>query len=157
MCQYVTVPTHDNGHCIDCLICRNDFIFNDLASDNISDHYALHASITCSRTHKECKQIVYRQFNKINYDSLYNDLMEIDFDFNETAINNTVISYNTILHFLLDKHAPDKCKSFAIHGEREWMTDEVHTVKRRKRQSERIWRTSKLVVHRLIYKVYCIQ
>ena len=37
------------------------------------------------------------------------------------------------------------------------MTDEVQTVKRQKRKSERIWRTSKLVVHRLIYKEYCIQ
>ena len=66
----VTVPTHDNGHCIDYIICRNDFVSNVLASDNISDHYALHASITCSRPHKECKQIVYRQINKINHDLL---------------------------------------------------------------------------------------
>ena len=68
LCQYVTVPTHDNGHCIDYIIWRNDFVSNVLASDNISDHYALHASITCSRPHKECKQIVYRQINKINHD-----------------------------------------------------------------------------------------
>ena len=37
------------------------------------------------------------------------------------------------------------------------MTDEVQTVKRQKKKSERIWRTSKLVVHLLIYKEYCIQ
>ena len=59
LCQYVTVPTHDNGHCIDYIICRNDFLSNVLASDNISDHYPLHASITFCRPHKECKQIVY--------------------------------------------------------------------------------------------------
>ena len=37
------------------------------------------------------------------------------------------------------------------------MTDEVQTVKRQKRESERIWQTSKWVVHRLIYKEYCIK
>ena len=84
-------------------------------------------------------------------------MTEIVFDFNETDIDTAVISYNSILHFFLDKHAPEKCKSFAIREEREWMTDEVQTVKRQKRKSERIWRTSKLVVHRLIYKEYCIQ
>ena len=145
LCQYVTEHTHDNGYCIDYIICKNDL--NVLASDNISDHYALHASITCSRPHKECKQIVYRQINKTNHDSLYNDLTAIDFDFNETNIDNAVISYNTILLLLLlDKHAHEKCKSFAIPEEREWMTDEVHTVKRKKSQG--LWRTSKLVVHR---------
>ena len=106
---------------------------------------------------KNVNKIVYRQINKINHDLLYNDLTEIVFDFNETDIDTAVISYNSILHFLLDKHAPEKCKSFAIREEREWMTDEVQTVKRQKRKSERIWRTSKLVVHRLIYKEYCIQ
>ena len=35
------------------------------------------------------------------------------------------------------------------------MTDEVQTVKRKK--SECIWQTSKFVVHRLMYKEYCIQ
>ena len=112
--QYITVSTHDDGHCIDYIISRNYFIFNVLTSDNISDHYTLHASITCSHPHKECKQIVYRQINKINHDLLYNDLTEIDFHFNETDIDNAVISYNTILHLLLEKHAPEECKSFAI-------------------------------------------
>ena len=81
---------------------------------------------------------------------MYNDLTDIVFDFNETDIDIAVISYNYILHFLLDKHAPEKCKSFAIPDEREWMTNEVQT-------SERMWRTSKLIVHCLIYKEYCIQ
>ena len=37
------------------------------------------------------------------------------------------------------------------------MTDKVQTVKHQKRKSVRIWQTSKLVVHRLIYKKYCIK
>ena len=57
---------------------------------------------------------------------MYNDLT--DFDFKEIYIDIAVISYNTIL-FLLYEHAHEKCKSFAIRKEREWMTDEVQTVK----------------------------
>ena len=48
LCQYVTVPTYDNGHCIYYIICKN--VFNVLASDNISDHYALHASLVPAPT-----------------------------------------------------------------------------------------------------------
>ena len=43
LCQYVTVPTHDN--CIDYCICRNNLVSNVLASHNISGCYALNASI----------------------------------------------------------------------------------------------------------------
>ena len=92
MCQNITVPTHNNGNYIDL---QKIILF--LMFYNISDHYALHASIPCSRPHKECKQIVFRQINKINHQSLYNDLTEIDFDFNETDIDIAVISYNAIL------------------------------------------------------------
>ena len=96
------MPICDCTHsCIDYIIYKNNFIFNILVSDNMTDHYAFHASITCSRHHKEYKQILYRQINKNNHESLYNDLTEIDFDFNETDIDNAVTSYNTILHFFI--------------------------------------------------------
>ena len=94
-CKYATVSTHDNGHCIYYLICRNDFVSNVLVSDNMS------ASIPCSRPHKECKQMVYRQINMIIQDSLNNDVTEIDFEFNETDIYITVISYNTTSHIFV--------------------------------------------------------
>ena len=96
LCQHLNVPNHDDDYCIYYIICRNEFVSNVLAFDNISDHYALHASITCSRPHKECTQIVYRQINKMNHDSVYNDLTEIAVDFNETDIDIAVISYTTI-------------------------------------------------------------
>ena len=47
------------------------------------------------------KQIVYRQINKINHDSLYDDLTEIAYDSNEIDIDNTVISYTTIFLFFI--------------------------------------------------------
>ena len=40
---------------------------------------------------------------------------------------------------------------------REWMTEEVHSIKRAKRKSERVWRKSKLTVHRLIFKEHCLK
>ena len=46
----------------------------------------------------------------------------------------------------MNKHAPEKCKKFAVRYMREWMTKEVHSIKRAKRKSERVWRKSKLTV-----------
>ena len=44
-----------------------------------------------------------------------------------------------------------KCKQFAVRDMRKCMTEEVHSIKRAKRKSERVWRKSKLTVHRLIF------
>ena len=48
-------------------------------------------------------------------------------------------------------------KEFAVRDMREWMTEEVHSIKRAKRKSERVWRKSKLTVHRLIFIEHCLK
>ena len=51
---------------------------------------------------------------------------------NRPAIHCEIGTDELSLGQQLDKHAPEKCKSFAIREENEWMTDEVQTVKRQK-------------------------
>ena len=72
-------------------------------------------------------------------------------------INTVIKKYNKELLCILNKHAPEKCRKFAVRDVREWMTEEVHSIKRAKRKSERVWRKSKLTVHRLIFKEHCLK
>ena len=94
--------------------------------------------------------------HKINKDTLHVDLEAISLDLNETDVNKVVEKYNKELLCILNKHAPEECKKFAVRDMREWMTEEVHSIKRAKRKCERVWRKSKLTVHRLIFKEHCL-
>ena len=55
--QHIDKPTHNSGHLLDYIITRKDSsgVSNLYVSDFISDHRALHVSITCSRAHPERK------------------------------------------------------------------------------------------------------
>ena len=68
----------------------------------------------------------------------------------EGQMCHTLLSEQFSTHFsvcILNKHAPEKCKKFAVRDMLEWMTEKVHSIKRAKRKNERVWRKSKLTVH----------
>ena len=73
--QHIDKPTHNSGHLHDYIITRKDSsgVSNLYVSDFISDHRALHVSLTCSRAHPEHKQIEVRSLKRIQCDVLEAD------------------------------------------------------------------------------------
>ena len=57
--QRIGMSTYENGDFLDYIITResSNFTSEFIVSDKISDHMALHVSLTCQRTHLERKQI----------------------------------------------------------------------------------------------------
>ena len=55
-------------------------------------------------------------------------------------VNLVVDNYNTVLCSLLDSHAPLKTDYVTSRILQPWMSEEILSVKREKRKSERIWR-----------------
>ena len=51
-------------------------------------------------------------------------------------------AYNSILHEILDKHAPEKPKTVIQRPIQKWFNDELRSTKRRRRKAERKWRDS---------------
>ena len=53
--QRIDIPTYENGHLLDYIITResDNFVSEFIVFDKISNHMALHVSITCQRTHSE--------------------------------------------------------------------------------------------------------
>ena len=94
--QRIELPTYQNGNLLDYIITRQsiDIASDVMVSDKISDHMALHASLSCLR--------------RINNDSLEADLAGIKIDFDCDDINVVVAHYDTSLSRLLDKLAPLK-------------------------------------------------
>ena len=54
------------------------------------------------------------------------------------------VTYNTTLSALLDKHAPLRTRSVVHKTRVPWFTDEIRSMRRLRRQSERKWRRTKL-------------
>ena len=55
--QRIELPTYQNGNLLDYIITRqsNDIASDFMVSDNISDHMALHASLSCQLPHPKRK------------------------------------------------------------------------------------------------------
>ena len=52
---------------------------------------------------------------------------------------------------MIDSHAPKKTKIVAEREARPWMNTEIHQAKKQRRKCEKVWRKSKLTVHKEIY------
>jgi len=63
-----------------------------------------------------------------------------------------VCQCNSTLRTLLDKHAPLKIKTFPVRQMIPWFSDEIEDAKQQRRKLERLWRRTRLTVHRQMYQ-----
>ena len=108
--QHIDKLTHNSGQLLDYIITRKDSfnVSNLYVSDFISDHRALHVSLTCSRAHAERKQIEVRSLKRIQCDVLEADLIGVNIERECTDVNQVVRHYDASLSSLLAKHTPSK-------------------------------------------------
>ena len=125
-------------------------------SDFISDHRALHVSLTCSRAHPERKQIEVRSLKRIQCDALDADLIGVNIDRECTDVNLVVRQYDASLSSLLDKHAPSKRIYVVERPMNDWMTDDILVLKALRRKYESLWRNTRLTVHFDMYSESCM-
>ena len=156
--QRIELPTYQNGNLLDYIITRqsNDIASDFRVSDKISDHMALHASLSCQRPHPERKEIFVRALRRINNDSLEVGLAGIKIDFDCDDINVVVAQYDTSLSRLLDKLAPLKKICSVDRPMSDWMTDDIQALKAKRRKNEVIWRENPLFVNFVIFQKSCM-
>ena len=102
-----------------------------MVSDKISDHMALHASLSCQRPHPERKEVFVRALRHINSDSLEANLAGIKIDFDCDDIN-VVAQYDTSL------------------------SGDIRALKAKRRKNEVIWRKNPLFVIFQIFQKSCM-
>ena len=115
------------------------------------------ATIACTRIHPGTKKITYRCTKKIDSDELSNDISNIDFKTDCNDVDIVVDNYDAALTSLLDLHAPLKTNNVTCRDLQPWMSEEILSVKREKRKSERTWRKTKLTVHLEIFRALCLK
>ena len=111
----------------------------------------LQAILLCTRGHRKRNNFFFTKTKPIDLDKLKNDVDNLPFDFINDDCDNIINSYNCLLSNLLAKYAPVKTISVPSRDPNHWMTEEILSAKR-KRKDERIWRKSQLTVH---FETYC--
>ncbi|XP_072556731.1 uncharacterized protein [Paramormyrops kingsleyae] len=160
--QYVNFPTHTHGHILD-LVCSNGPTINNLSSHNlcISDHFAITFNIQIPLTaHKAKRTITFRNLKSIDTTALSVLLSSKLPTFPSPLSDNPselVTHYNNTLSYCLDELAPTKTKTVSFTYTAPWYTPELHQMKSRKRQLERLYKKSGLTVHLQIYTDYIQQ
>ena len=168
--QKIQEATHSAGHILDVLIVRTDStILNSfhvfdvgLCNDDgkqINDHYALHWTIPLLKPFSQKQQIAVRDIQKIDYSQFLSDLAEselarVTFETDKT-LSELVDLYNKTFQMLIDKHAPLKSKFVYVRSDTSWFNENISKSKKERRQSERLWRKTKLTVHHQLYRKQC--
>ena len=141
--QHVSFPPHVHGHWLNLLITRSTCINIKAVfpTDGLSDHHCVIIDLWLqvgSRSRK--KFITFRPINKININTLHDDLTNSDLLIKPKSSSCELVNqYNETLSKHLDKHAPKQTKSVQVRPPSPWLSNEIIVAKCRRRYLERIW------------------
>jgi len=163
MVQHVQSPTHEHGHTLDLVISKssNDDIRNLLVeSCNFSDHHHTMFNLTVRKLSQPKKIIHYRETRKIEVESFCEDILDSHLEHainNEGDIEAKLRILNNSLCNILDKHAPVVEKTITIRPNCKWFTNDICEAKHRRRKFEKLWRQTKLPMHKEQFKKCKVQ
>ena len=149
--QYVNFPTHIHGHSLDLMICSQGCsVLSVSASDLISDHFYVVANLQIPSNHRRTipQTIKYRKLQSINMEAFEADIQNSDL-ITYPKTNALVLQYNSVLHTLINLHAPFVTKNISIKSTNPWMTPAILASKRYRRYLEGVWRSNPTALNRL--------
>ena len=146
--QHVQSITQVSGHTLHLIITRkmNTVIKCPPVADCfLSDHSTVLCHLDLTKSNHLLKQMSYRKLKSINRKSFKQDLRPSNLcqrPVNE--LDGLTNCCSTTLADLLDRHAPPHVRSVVVRRRVPWLTNEIRQAKRKRRRSERRWRTTKL-------------
>ena len=150
--QYVDFPTHIHGHSPDLKICSPGCnVLSVPASDLISDHFSVLANLQIPSNHSRTipQTIKYRKLQSINMEAFKADIQNTDLNrYPKTTAAELALQYDSVLHTLINLHAPLVTKMISIKPPNPWMTPAILASKRYRRYLERIWRSNPAALNR---------
>ena len=151
--QHLTKPTHRSGHTLDLLLTPTSNplgISCDSLDCGFPDHFAVFAEIDMKKPALPKKRITYRKIKSITQASLHAEIASslLLVQPQEQPLDHLITTYNSELSRIMNKLAPLKTSEITIRPEARWFNDDVRAAKQHRRQTERLWRSTGLVVHR---------
>ena len=121
------------------------------ASDLISDHFSVVANLQIPSTHSRTitQTIKYRKLQSINMEAFKADIQNSDLiRYPKTNPTELALQYDSVLHTLINRHAPLVTKKISIKPPNPWMTPAILASKRYYRYLDRVWRRNPTTLNR---------
>ena len=152
--QVINKPTHRCGHIIDWVIVRpdDDIHRKSTVTDSLeSDHYCTKSYFNISVDKPSTLYRTVRNIANIDRLSFIAELSSVS-EFSSVENANQFCDF---LRTVLDKHAPPSLRKVITHSSSPWfesIRDELFIAKRERRQAERKWRNTKLIIFKDLYR-----
>ena len=158
MRQYVVDATHRQGNVLDLVIARPD---DDLLTSvpsvldhQISDHHSVVFTIQGRLPDTDVTRSTGRDYRDINIENFKSEVKEAieNLPLREICDPNELFeAYDAVLTHSLDKHAPLVTRRRTRRRKNPWDDDQLRALRRERRRLERLWRKTKLCVHKQMY------
>jgi hypothetical protein len=164
--QHVNAPTHSCGGVLDLIFTRRNSSTVRLTDivEGLSDHQAilfdLFMHLPSIQRHNAPTFITRRLYGRLDISAFECDISCAFHDIlnNTTSAvevsatcNELVLAYDNTVKVILDLHAPNKVIKSRAQKSLPWFNSNLLVYRRAVRKAERLWRQSKLEVHRSIY------
>ena len=117
----------------------------------ISDHFSVVANLQIPSNHSRTipQTIKYRKLQPINMEAFKADIQNSDLiRYPKTNATELALQYDSVLHTLINLHAPLVTKKISLTPPNPWMTPAILASKRYRRHLERIWRRNPTALNR---------
>ncbi len=154
--QHVLEPTHVSGHMSDLVISRatSTIVRSTSVECFLTDHPAVHCCLNIKKQSHPKQEIIYRKTKAINHNKFSQDLQESELICNpKENLDELVKQYDTVLHSILDKHAPEQKRFITVRSPRPWYNDDITEAKKLRKQLERRWRRTQTNNDRTAFKI----
>ena len=98
--------------------------------------------------------VTFRKLRGICIPEFIKDLTPILND-TDRPLNELVHAYTTGIEAVMDQQAPVQRKSITLRPNAQWYSDELRHAKHARRRTEKVWRRTKLSVHRQLFREQC--
>ena len=152
--QVINKPTHRCGHISDWVIVRpdDDIHRKSTVTDSLeSDHYCTKSYFNISVEKPSTLYRTVRNIANIDRPSFIAELSSVS-EFSSVENANQFCDF---LRTVLDKHAPPSLRKVITHSSSPWfesIRDELFIAKRERRQAERKWMNTKLIIFKDLYR-----
>lgn len=163
--QHVNGSTHRAGHTLDVVITRDysafvdsdptvfDPCLCDTRGNPSGDHYAVCFDINVTKPLHVRRKITFRKFRAICVPDFVAELSRCECLKNvDGTADELAEAYNSSIMSVIDRHAPLCTKYVTLRPNAPWYTDELRQAKHERRRAERVWRRTRLTVHKEIFK-----
>uniref|UniRef100_A0A3P9JCY3 Reverse transcriptase domain-containing protein n=1 Tax=Oryzias latipes TaxID=8090 RepID=A0A3P9JCY3_ORYLA len=150
--QHVSVPTHDKGHTLDLVFSLGlDIKQLRVKDSHISDHCWIFFSVISPRPSLPTPVRMQRRILSQNVSDRFTDLFDANSFNHFNDVDSFMYSFNSHCETILNTIAPVR-QSVSSKKSFPWINAEIHSFRRLCRKIERLWKITKLEVHRLHLK-----